>query len=56
MHSRTHVPGIMKDNSDAGEIKRMSKKRVQTGNFSDYVPLLIEGFSYSCARELCWLD
>ena len=50
------MPGIIKDNSDAGEITRMSKKRVQTGNFSDYVPLLIEGFSYSCARELCWLD
>ena len=51
MHSRTPVgllsPGIIKDNSDAGEITRMSKKRVQTGNFSDYVPLLIEGFSYS---------
>ena len=40
-------PGIIKDNSDAGEITRMSKKRVQTGYFSDYVPLLIEGFSYS---------
>ena len=25
----------------------MSIKSVQTGNFSDYVPLLIEGFSYS---------
>ena len=51
MHSRTPVgilrPGIIKDNSDAGEITRMSKKRVQTGNFSDYVPLLIEGNSYS---------
>ena len=51
MHSRTPVgllsPGIIKDNSDAGEITRMSKKRLQTGNFSDYVPLLIEGFSYS---------
>ena len=47
MHSRTPVPGIMKDNSDSGEITRMSKKRVQTGNFSDYVPLLIDGFSYS---------
>ena len=39
--------GIIKYNSDAGEITRMSKERVQTGNFSDYVPLLIEGFSYS---------
>ena len=52
MHSRTPIgllsPSIIKDNSDAGEITRMSKKRVQTGNFSDYVPLLIEGFSYSC--------
>ena len=52
MHSRTPVgllsPGIIKDKSDAGEITRISKKRVQTGNFSDYVPLLIEGFSYSC--------
>ena len=51
MHSRTPVcllrPGIIKDNGDAGEITRMPKKRVQTGNFSDYVPLLIEGFSYS---------
>ena len=50
-HSRTPVcllsPGIIKDNSDAGEITRMSKKRVQTGSFSDYAPLLIEGFSYS---------
>ena len=52
MHSRTPIgllrPDIIKDHSDAGEITRMSKKRVQTGNFSDYVPLLIEGFSYSC--------
>ena len=60
MHSRTPVgllrPGIIKDNSDAGEITRMSKKRVQTGKFSDYVPLLIEGFSYSWtnnALSLC---
>ena len=40
MHSRTPVgllsPGIIKDNSNAGEITRMSKKRIQTGNFSDY--------------------
>ena len=53
MHSRKPVgllrPSIIKDNSDVGEITRMSKKRVQTGSFSDYVPLLIEGFSYSCA-------
>ena len=49
MHSRTPVgflrSGIIKDHSDAGEITRMSKKRVQTGNFSDYVPLLIEANS-----------
>ena len=30
----------------------MSKKRVQTGNFSDYVPLLIEGFSFSWVINL----
>ena len=52
MHSRTSVgllrPGIIKAYSVAGEITRMSKKMGQTGNFSDYVPLLIEGFSYSC--------
>ena len=51
MHSRTPVGllrrGIIKDHSDAGEITRMSKKRVQTGNFSDYVPLLIEANSSS---------
>ena len=56
MHSRTPVgllrPDIIKDHSDAGEITRMSKKRVQIGNFSDYVPLLIEGFSYSFAPFL----
>ena len=56
MHSRTPVgllrPGIIKDNSDAREITRVSKKRVQTGNFSDYVPLLIEGFSYSCMKHV----
>ena len=51
MHSRTPVgllrPGIIKDHSDTGEITRMSKKRVQTGSFSDYVPLLIEAKSSS---------
>ena len=52
MHSRTPVgllrPGIIKDHIDTGEITRMSKKRVQTGSFSDYVPLLIEAKSSSC--------
>ena len=51
MHNRTPVgllrPGIIKDHSDAGEITRMSKKRVQAGKFSDYVPLLIEANSSS---------
>ena len=60
MQSRTPVglfsPGIIKDNSDAGEITRMSKKRAQTGNFSDYVPLLIEGFSYSCSGMRVHVD
>ena len=45
MHSRTPVgllrPGIINDHSDTGEITRMSKKRVQTGSFSDYAPLLM---------------
>ena len=53
MHSRTPVgllrPGIIKDHSDTGEITRMSKKRVQTGSFSDYIPLLIEAKSSSCS-------
>ena len=56
MHSRTPVgllrPGIIKDHSDTGEITRMSKKRVQTGSFSDYVPLLIEAKSSSCLRQM----
>ena len=40
MHSRTHV-----GRRDAGEITRVSKMEVLTDNFSDNVPLQIEGFS-----------
>ena len=56
MHSKTPVgllrPDILKYNRDAGGITRMSKKRVQTGKFSNYVALLIEGNSYSCLQHM----
>ena len=39
-HCADVKPGIT---CDAGEITRLSKMGVLTGNFSDYVPLLIEG-------------